>query len=347
MKMKSLIRPRRLRPGECIGIFTPSSPFHTGAYEEKFRHGISVLKQAGFSIKLGPVTASGRSQGYRSASPKERAEEILELFADSEVRALISTVGGYNTSSIIDHLDFELIAAHPKIVCGYSDVTSLHCSLMTEAGLATFYGPAVFPSFGEWPTCPAETMESFLDAVSRPWSGPREMKKPKRWSRHFRSATDGSWRIQPRQWNAPDGWKVIRHGLIEAPVVALNLNTLLTHAGTTTFPDLSGCILILEDMDAPLGRTERSLVHLSRLGVFEKIVALLWGRVENPDEAADTGSYMNLLQEFVPNPLPIITDVDIAHTVPILTIGQGTKCRLDAPDGGTATLTVLEPMTTD
>lgn len=345
--MRKLIRPPRLRENQCIGIFTPSSPLHTGPFEEKFLHGISVLKNAGFAVKLGSVTSSGRSEGYRSASPRERANEILELFADPEVHALVSTVGGYNTSSVIDHLDYTLIARHPKIVCGFSDVTSLHCALMTQAGLSTFYGPAVFPSFGEWPTCPEETMQSFLDAVSRPWTGVRVLEKPRRWSRHFRNATDGSWKTQPRQWNSSDGWKVVRPGIIEAPLVALNLNTLLTHAGTCTFPDLSGCILLLEDMDAPLGRTERSLVHLARLGVFEKVKAVLWGRIENPDAASTEESYVRLLSEFVPAPIVLVTEIDLSHTVPILTIGQGVNCRLEAPEGGQATLTLLEPMTAD
>jgi muramoyltetrapeptide carboxypeptidase len=102
-------------------------------------------------VKLGSVTARGTHQGYRSASPRDRASEINELFADSNVHALMSTVGGWNTSSVVEHLDYTMTSKNPKVVSGFSDVTSLHCALMTKAGLSTFYGPAVFPSFGEWP----------------------------------------------------------------------------------------------------------------------------------------------------------------------------------------------------
>jgi len=141
-----------------------------------------MLKKAGFAVKLGEVTKSGATQGYRSASPRDRAKEIMDLFVDPSVHALMSTVGGYNTSSVVDLLDYNVIRAHPKVVCGYSDVTSLHCALLTRAGLSSFYGPAVFPSFGEWPETPQETLESFLDAVLRPWNGPREIALPARWS---------------------------------------------------------------------------------------------------------------------------------------------------------------------
>jgi len=156
-----------------------------------------------------------------------------------------------------------------------------------------------------------------------------------------------------RQWTSEAGWNVVRPGDVEAPLFALNLNTLLTHAGTDTFPDFSGSILLIEDMDAPLGRTERSLVHLSRLGVFDKIKALLWGRVETPDAsiaasgANETKAYRALLREFVPSHIPLVTEVDVSHTTPILTLAQGARVRLCAPAGGVASLTLLEPMVSD
>jgi muramoyltetrapeptide carboxypeptidase len=241
--MRALVRPPRLQPGNCIGIFTPSSPLHAGAFLEKFQHGKAMLERAGFKVKLGGVTASGKSEGYRSAGPLERAREFMDLYLDPTVHGLMSTVGGYNTSSFIEHLDYEAIRLTPKVVVGYSDLTSLHCAILTRAGVSTFYGPALFPSFGEWPQPPSETVEGFLEAVSKPWTGPRVMPVPSRWSRHFRNATNGEWKNVPRQWVNESGWRVLRPGMAEGPLYALNLNTLLTHAGTDTFPDLEGGIL--------------------------------------------------------------------------------------------------------
>jgi len=342
-----LKRPPRLTPGSCIGIFTPSAPFHVSPFAEKFRHGVAMLERAGFRIKLGSVTASGKSQGYRSASPIERAAEVNELFADPDVMGLMATIGGSNTSSIVDLLDYDLIAAHPKVVCGYSDVTSLHCALTTRARLSSFYGPAVFPSFGEWPEPPAEMLESFLDAVSRPWQGPRVIERPKRWSRHWRDATNGAWRSEPRQWEYSEGWNVVREGYCVGRLFACNLSTLLTHAGTNTFPNFEASVLVMEAMAAPLATIERSLVHLARLGVLSSVKAVMWGRVETPDPDARSGDYEALLEEFVPPHVPLVTDVDCSHTVPMLTLSQGMRVRLEAPHGSRATLTVLEPMVID
>lgn len=274
----------------------------------------------------------------------------MELFLDHSVDALISTVGGYNTSSLLEFLDFEAIAQNPKVVCGYSDVTSLHCALLTQAKLSTFYGPSVFASCGEWPEPPHETTDAFLAAVSKPWTGPRVLERPQRWSRHFRNALTGEWKTVPRAWEQGEGWKVVRTGtrtVEEAPLFAFNLNTLLSHAGTSTFPSFRNSILLLEEMDAPLGRTECSLVHLARLGAFEGLRALLWGRIETPDAQASDDRYVSLLKEFVPADIPLVVDVDVSHTVPMLTLAQGTLTKLDAPEKGRATLTVLEPTTSE
>ncbi len=83
--------------------------------------------------------------------------------------------------------------ANPKSFCGYSDITSLHLAFMRHSGLSTFYGPAVMPSFGEWPELPHEMVDSFLDATIRHLAGPRELVAPSRWSRHLRDARTDPW----------------------------------------------------------------------------------------------------------------------------------------------------------
>jgi hypothetical protein len=120
-------------------------------FRAKHLHGISQLKSLGFRVVEGELTAAETHQGYRSGSPEERADEFMALILNPEVKALISTIGGENSASMIPYLDFEAIRTHPKVICGYSDVTSLHLAILAHSGLSTFYGPAVVPSFGEWP----------------------------------------------------------------------------------------------------------------------------------------------------------------------------------------------------
>lgn len=234
---KNLIKPPPLRLGDTIGVFTPSSPSNV-RHREKYLHGIQVLKRMGFDVVEGSLTASVTSQGYRSGTPRERAAEFMELIRDPKIKALISTIGGANSSSMIPWLDFDEIRGKPKVICGYSDVTSLHLSILSYSGLCTFYGPAIMPSFGEWPDMLEETKTSFLDAVQRHTIGERKLEPPKRWSNHLRFAP-AQWKAEPRQFQDNPGWKVLNPGASRAPIVAANLNTLMTSAGTSYFPDLS------------------------------------------------------------------------------------------------------------
>ena len=131
-----LLRPPPLEPGDTVGIFTPSAPAHV-RFREKYLHGLRQMESLGFRVREGALTARATSQGYRSGTPRERAEELMALVLDPEVRGIVATIGGMNSSSLVPFLDFDAIRAHPKVICGYSDVTALH-----RAGGASARAPA-------------------------------------------------------------------------------------------------------------------------------------------------------------------------------------------------------------
>jgi muramoyltetrapeptide carboxypeptidase len=342
--MREIIKPRVLKPGMCVGVFTPSFPANV-AFRAKHQHGIAELERLGFRVKEGALTAAAASQGYRSGTPAERAAELMGLIEDDEVDALIATIGGNNSSSLLPYLDYEAIRRARKIICGYSDVTSLHMAVLTQSGLSTLYGPAVMPSFGEWPHVLPETEASFLAACGG--AGARRLEPPERWSRHLRSALTDAWRVEPRQYEAQPGWIALSAGAVEARCVVANLNTLLCLAGTRYFPRLAGRALIIEEMDCPLPRFERSLRQLELIGVFDEIAALVVGKPEVPDASsgAPFGEEALLAEVVGPRAYPIVTGFDCGHTNPTLTIGQDTLLRISAAEAGeAAVIEVLEAM---
>ena len=103
-----ILKPKALKPGDTIGIFTPSSPAYVHN-EEMFKLGIENIKAQGFRVKLGELTKMRSHQGYRSGSGVERAREFMNLIKDDQVDALIATIGGMNSNSMIPYLDYELI----------------------------------------------------------------------------------------------------------------------------------------------------------------------------------------------------------------------------------------------
>lgn len=332
----SLLIPRGLRKGDTIGIFTPSVP----AYQHNlglFENGIRNLQKLGFAVKLGTLTAAHAAQGYRSGSGQERAAEFMSLIEDTSIRGLISTIGGYNSSSMLPFLDFEEIAKSQKVICGYSDVTSLHMAIHKKSRLQTFYSPALMTWFGEWPDGVVESTEWFLDAVMEDRNGPREIKPPVRWSCHRRSWENGDWKNLEREWKPNEGWRVLAPGSVTAPILALNLNTMLCLAGTEFWPDLQGHILLIEEEAAPLAEEERCLMQLSLIGVFKDIAGLIVSKpeVHNPADAPFT--YDDLIREVVGRvSYPIVTNFDCGHTIPMMTVPQGARVELIAPESGQA-----------
>lgn len=328
-----LLTPHPLEKGQTIGVFTPSTPAYA-FNEEMFSCGIKNIEALGFCVKLGGLTQRRSVQGYRSGTPEQRAHEFMELVEDPNVHGLISTIGGNNSSSMIPHLDFAKIRKSQKAICGYSDVTSLHLSILHYSRLKTFYGPALMTWFGEYPNGIVETTESFMQALTQRRNTPRRLTPFERWSNHLRRWENGDWKKLPRQWNANDGWRILSPGRVNGEVVVANLNTLLTAAGTPYFPDLREKILLIEDMDAPHAEQERSLMQLRLMGVFEQISALVYSKPEFPNAQGADFSLDELLQEVVGNrSYPVITQFDCGHTVPMHTIMQASRVRIEASGG--------------
>lgn len=325
--MLKLIIPQNIKPGETVGICTPSMPAYAIS-NETFENGLKNIEKAGFKVQLGEVTKNRSSQGYRSAGPKERATELMDLFIDPSVKAILTTVGGMNSNSLIPYLDFEVIKENPKIFCGYSDITSLHLSLMKFSHLATYYGPGLMPHWSEYPDAITSSIQSFLEALE---TKERVLKPFKNWSNHFRDWQTDAWKTIPREWKDNLGWRVLNPGKAMAQILICNLNTLMSAAGTDYFPDVEGKILLIEEMDAPLSKEERSLRQLQLMGVFDKISGLIMGKPENLKlEGAPFGLDELLLEVVGPRNYPIISGFDCSHTIPMHTIRQHSLISFEA-----------------
>jgi muramoyltetrapeptide carboxypeptidase len=342
-----LVTPPSLRHGDRVGVFTPSWPAHL-LFPEKYQHGLAALRRLGFEVVEGEATRARMSQGYRTASPQDRADEFMRLVRDPGIKALVATMGGLNSSSLIPYLDFDDIRAHPKVICGYSDITSLHLAILQFSGVRTFYGPAVVNSFGEWPDVLVETRASFLEAVSEPQTSPRAFAPPKRWSNHFRDALTDAWRTEPRQYQPNPGWRALRQGTASGQTIVANLETLLAAAGTPYFPDLTGKVLVIEDLNGSLGTEERAFRQLERMGSFDVIAGLVVGKPERSDQDGTPFTLDDLVLEIVgpQRSFPIITNFDCGHTHPMLTIAEMTRVTLIVGRGFDSRVIVEEPMVT-
>jgi muramoyltetrapeptide carboxypeptidase len=127
---------RPLPEGGCIGVPAPASPWES---RSDLLRGVEWWQARGYRVKLADGIEARDS--YVAGDPKSRARDLEAMFADPEVDVVPCLTGGFGSMQLVLHLDFDLIAEHPKAFSGYSDITALHVALRQRAGLATLYGP--------------------------------------------------------------------------------------------------------------------------------------------------------------------------------------------------------------
>jgi muramoyltetrapeptide carboxypeptidase len=323
-----MMKPERLKRGDTIGIVTPSTPAPV-LFKERYERGLTQLRSMGFTILEGKCSTS--SQGYRSAPIKQRAEEINEFIRNKDVKAIISTIGGTNSNSLLPYIDFEGLRKHPKIFMGYSDVTALLLGIYAKTGMTTFYGPAVVPSFGEFPEMLPTGREYFENTVMDQQALPYTLEVPSEWTEEMID-----WRAQDRakKMIQNSGWNTLKKGIVRGKLVGGNLNTMSGILASDYFPPIKDAILFIEDSFKDMAVQERSLSMLKIAGILDSAAGLIVGKHEHFDDLNAPFSFEELLLEVLGDrEMPILTNVDIGHTFPSHVFPIGIEAELDADRG--------------
>ncbi|WP_252504358.1 S66 peptidase family protein [Sporosarcina sp. Marseille-Q4943] len=315
----------RLKPGDTIGIFTPSSPATVTA-KQRYERGKRYLLEKGFQIKEGSLT--GKKDFYRSGTPRERAEELNRLLRDPDVKLIMSTIGGTNSNSMLPYIDYEAFKRNPKIVVGYSDATAVLLALYAKTGIPVFYGPALIPSFGEFPPLVHDTYEYFSNLFITDTPLPYSAPLPEKWSDEA-----SNWLEKTKEKTLYDNqWISVNSGVAEGRLIGGNVNAMYGFIGTEYFPDIQESdILLIEDCAKTTSIVEKNFAMLKLHGVFDKVGAILLGKHEQYDDMG-TGRlpYEVLLEQLDGLTIPIIADFDCAHTHPMHAMPIGRNVRVDA-----------------
>ena len=134
---------------KVIGVYAPANPAHIW-FEEKYLFAKKQLENMGFEIVEGNLVKDKRYQGYRTASAKERAEEMMNLVKNKDIDIMMPVIGGYNSGSLLPYLDFDEIEKSKKKFFGYSDITAIQLAILKKTNLKPIYGGNLIPTFGEY-----------------------------------------------------------------------------------------------------------------------------------------------------------------------------------------------------
>ena len=335
--MPETVLPPRLERGGTIGIVTPSIPM-PAQVPRRFARGVAELERLGFEVRLG-ANALG-SRGHRSGTIEERIADLHELFADPAVDAVLCAIGGFNSNSLLEELDYDLIREHPKVFVGYSDVTALHAGIWSQTGLAGCLGPSLLVQFGEFDGVDPYTWDSWERTLMRAEPA-GVLPSSDSWTDEHLAWDEADTRRRERRPNR--GPRTLREGEIEGPIAAGNLTTLLALAGTRFWPDLDGALLCLEDdHNADVAILDRMLTPLRQLGVFEQVAGLALGRFTTASDLAPGSALDQVILETTRGfDFPIAADLDFGHTDPMLCLPWGVRARLEA--GDEVRLSLVEP----
>ncbi|GIW65574.1 MAG: LD-carboxypeptidase [Candidatus Parcubacteria bacterium] len=328
-----LIKPPKLKLGDTIGLISPSAPL-AGLVPHRTKRAIKMLNNMGFKVKIGKNALN--ITGYTAGSPKERAEDINLFFKDKEVKAIICFIGGNHSNQVLKYLDFNLIKKNPKIFVGYSDATVLHFAFYTQANLITFYGPAALTQFAENPRILPYTEEYFKKALME--DKPIGVIKPSScWTYEILDWFKKEDLRRPRKMKKNKGWQWLKQGKVEGPILGGCITSMMHLRGTKYWPDFTNKILFWEipESDNDFTRGERIenidsyLTDLELSGIFKKVKGMIIGRFFGYSDKEKKEAIRLVKIRTTGYKFPILANVDIGHTDPILTIPLGVKAVID------------------
>lgn len=330
---RRLVKPQRLEKGDTVAFIAPAGGL-AAITPHRLEKGVEFFEELGYKVKVFPTAK--RNSGVSSDTAENRAKDIMDAFKDKDVKAIISTIGGNTSHQTWEYLDFDIIKKNPKIFCGYSDITSLHLAFYSQAGLVGFYGPAVITQFGENPKPDEFTVQHFFKAVTETIG---EVKPSSKWSDDKKNVNwmDKDSTNEKRLFEKNKGYEWLKNGKAKGEILGGCLPVILHTAGTKYWPNFEGKILLLETPEGEdytkgesLDAVDSALGDLRNLEVFKQVKGIVFGRgfgytEEQIKELKEIIKYNTRDYDF-----PILYNVDIGHTDPIITIPLGIRVELDS-----------------
>ncbi|MEA2498169.1 MAG: hypothetical protein QOH26_574, partial [Actinomycetota bacterium] len=258
-------------------------------------------------------------------------DDLHEAFADDSVSVVVAGIGGNHSNQLLPLLDFDLIRANPKVWQGYSDMTVLHWAFLKHSGLATFYGPALTLALAEYPKVLPYTDRWLRAAWFR--TEPLRFEPASEWTEEILDFDQQLDLTRARTLTPSSGWRVLREGTAEGPIIGGCLETICWHLkGSPAWIDPDGAIYFLEmSEEAPSPEhVDAYLTDLEQLGVFEKCTGLLFGRpMGYSDEDAET-LWRVVEERTAASGIPVLANIDCGHTDPMMTLPLGVPSRMKA-----------------
>ncbi len=305
------ILPKRLHPGDVVGLIAPAS---APPDPKDIDRAVATLEEMGFKPKLG--LHARKRRGFVAGNDRERASDVMRMFADRKVKGIVCLRGGYGTARLLPLLDYQIIRNNPKVFAGFSDITSLLCAFLAKSNLLTFHGPMAASQFAKT-DYPAFSRDRFVEMITKPVAGGGICKG-----------------------YAKKTVEILRPGKASGELIGGNLSVLCTLIRTPFEPSFRGRILFFEDVDEKPYRIDRMLTHLLNAGVLQQVAGIAVGVSPGCDDpkAKNTREYRQTLEDvlkerLLPLKIPVVIGLPFGHGPFHATLPVGGRATLDAVNG--------------
>ncbi len=290
--------PTKLKKGDTIGVIAPSNYIEKDDLEY-INASIALMEASGFKVKFGKYVFED-TLGY-GTSPEKRATDINWAFKDDEVKAIMCVKGGEDSNTTLDYIDYEMIKKHPKIICGFSDNTSILNAIHEKTGLVTYHGPT-FKSLTSW-----ETGYAY-----------------KQFIKTFAENTENLIMGEPE-----DEYTTIQVGQATGELVGGNLSLFTKLVCGKYAVNVQDKILFLEELgfEAAPEMVNSNIYYLKQNGVFDRIAGLWIGNYEHPSKIGLEKIIINAIGDEYK--FPIIKSDNFGHIDKKIIIPIGTKAEIN------------------
>jgi muramoyltetrapeptide carboxypeptidase len=319
--------PPRLAAGDEIRVVALSRTLGgvmqwNGTTEHDIAFATGQLESLGLKVTFGRYVRE--CNAYLTTSPAHRLEDFHDAISSPSVKAVLAVTGGVGAIQMLDGIGYDLVAAHPKIICGYSDIANPCNAIYARTGLVTYYGPH-FTTFTMRKGL-AYTLNNFRQCLFE--SGPLQLCPANEWS-------DDAWfKDQENRTFLPnEGMWTIQEGEAQGTLVGgahLCLNLL---QGSPYFPPLRDAVLFLEspaEGKATLMALDSSLRSLSFQPGFSGVRAIAIGRYARSGGITRDHLTALIAANSSLKHLPVVANCDFGHITPIVTLPIGGHCQLVA-----------------
>jgi muramoyltetrapeptide carboxypeptidase len=249
-----------------------------------------------------------------------RVSDLNDLLQNPDIDAIVAARGGYGSAQLLPYLDYTSILRDPKPLVGYSDITSLNLGILAQTGIVSFSGImcSAGDGFGQ-ASLDAFSAQSFFDAICS------------------LTAAGGVGTLV-----TPDGTQLTAVGgrpnpeTISGRLIPVCMSLLVEAIGTPYFPDVTGAILLLEDIGEDVYSIDRMFNHLKLAGCLDRVSAVVLGSFNTDDDVKNaelTEKVPLVADTLIPNHVPIYTGYPYGHIPRRLTLPVGPLATMDTATG--------------